>query len=130
MPEAAKREAEKIQTDLFGPMNLPVPKHYDTLRVRYGTLARDLVNSLLTSKAELPYDVAWRAAVSFPLVWESDLKEWISGWREEGAVVVNGLGARERTPKLNAGHRLSFIPRDRRSSSPASGRKMKPSHKK
>lgn len=125
-----KREAEKIQTDLFGPMDVPVPKHYDTLRARYGTLARDLVTSLLTAKAELSYDVAWRAAVSFPLVWESDLKDWISEWREEGAVVVNGLGPRERALKLNAGHRLIFIPRDRRSLSPPSDRKMKPSHKK
>lgn len=126
---ARKREAEKIQTDLFGPMDVPVPKHYDTLRARYGTLARDLVTSLLTSKGELSYDVAWRAAVSFPLVWESDLKEWISEWREEGAVVVNGLGPRERALKLNAGHRLTFIPEDRRTLSPPSGRKQKPSNK-
>ena len=55
---ARKREEEKIQTDLFGPMEVPVPKHYDTLRARYGILARNLVTSLLTAKIDLSYDLA------------------------------------------------------------------------
>jgi three-Cys-motif partner protein len=127
---ARKRQAEQVQTDLFGALDVPIPKHYETLRERYGTLARDRVSSLLSAKVELPYDEAWRAALSFPLVWESDLKEWIGEWREEGAVLVNGLGPRERAPKLDQGHRLTFIPEDRRTSPPPGGRRAKPSQKK
>ena len=127
---ARKMADEKVQSDLFGPLDVIILKHYELLRERYGTLARDLVTSLLTAKVDLAYEVAWRTALSFPLVWESDLKDWIAEWQEEGSVVVNGLGPRERVPKLDQGHRLTFISEDRRTASPPSGRKSKPSHKK
>ena len=45
-----------------------------------------------------------------PLVWESDLKEWIAGWQSDGSVIVNGLGPRERVPKLDHHHTLTFVP--------------------
>lgn len=106
---AVRKRPHKIQGDLFGPIDVIVPKRYETLRARYGDKARELVTSLLSSKKTIPYDVAWRAALSFPLVWESDLKEWIAGWQRGGAVVVNGLGARERVPKLNQNHTLTFV---------------------
>ena len=105
-----KRQADKIQGELFGPIDVIVPKHYETLRARYGGMARELVTSLLSSKKTVSYDVAWRAALSFPLVWESDLKEWIAGWQSDGSVIVNGLGPRERVPKLDHHHTLTFVP--------------------
>lgn len=104
-----KRQTDKIQGDLFGPIDVIAPKHYETLRARYSRMARELVTSLLTGKKTISYDVAWRAALSFPLVWESDLKEWIKAWRREGSVIVNGLGPREQVPKLDHGHTLTFV---------------------
>ncbi|MCA1790212.1 MAG: three-Cys-motif partner protein TcmP, partial [Thioalkalivibrio sp.] len=105
-----KRQAEKAQGDLFGPIEMIVPKHYEMLRARYIRKARALVTALLSSKTSISYDVAWRAALSFPLVWESDLKEWIRAWRRDGSVIVNGLGPREQVPKLDHRHTLTFVP--------------------
>jgi three-Cys-motif partner protein len=111
---ARQREEKKIQADLFGSIDAIVPKHYETLRARYGGMAHKLVTSLLSSKKTISYDVAWRAALSFPLVWESDLKEWIAGWQSDGSVIVNGLGPRERVPKLDHHHMLTFVPAAKR----------------
>jgi hypothetical protein len=104
-----KRQTDEVQGDLFGPIDVVVPKHYQTLRARYTGMARDLVISLLSSKKAVSYDAAWRAALSFPLVWESDLKEWIASWQRDGSVIVNGLGPRERVPKLEQRHTLTFV---------------------
>lgn len=124
-----KRQTNKLQGDLFGPIDVIVPKHYETLRARYTRMARDLVTSLLSSKKKISYDVAWRAALSFPLVWESDLKEWIASWQRDGSVSVNGLGPRERVPKLAHNHVLTFVPA-KRTTAPSVQRKAKPSNKK
>ena len=104
-----RRQTDKIHGDLFGPIDVIVPKRYETLRARYGGMARELVISLLASKKTISYDVAWRAALTFPLVWESDLKEWIASWQHDGSVTVNGLGPRERVPKLEQRHTLTFV---------------------
>lgn len=104
-----RRQTDKIQGDLFGPIDVIVPKRYETLRARYGGMARELVISLLSSKRAVSFDAAWRAALSFPLVWESDLKEWIASWQHDGSVTVNGLGPRERVPKLEQRHTLTFV---------------------
>lgn len=121
-----KRQTDKVQGDLFGPIDVIVPKHHATLRARYGAMARELVTSLLSSKKTISYDVAWRAALSFPLVWESDLKEWIAGWRLDGSVTVSGLGARERVPKLDHNHMLTFVPLAKRTVAQSLKEKPKP----
>lgn len=101
-----KRRQHQIQSELFGPMDPMGSKHYETLRTRYTTLARDLVESLLRTRGSLPYEDAWRAALTYPLVWESDLKAWIADWQKANRISLNGLAPRERVPKLDQGHVL------------------------
>ena len=125
-----KRQADKLQGDLFGPIDVIVPKHYETLRDRYTRMARDKVTSLLSSKKTISFDVAWRTALSFPLVWESDLKEWITSWERDGSVIVDGLGPRDRVPKLDHHHMLTFVPAAKRAPAPSVKRKAKPANKK
>lgn len=125
-----KRHANNVQGDLFGPIDVIVPKYYETLRARYTHMARDLFTSLLLSKKTISYDVAWRAALSFPLVWESDLKEWIASWQRDGSVIVNGLGPRERVPKLDHHHMLTFVPTAEREAAEPVTRKAKAAKKK
>jgi hypothetical protein len=105
-----KNETAKIQGDLFGPIDIIVPTHYEHLRERYTRIAHELVMSLLLTKGTITYDIAWRAALTFPLVWESDLKTWIATWDKDRSVVVNGLTAKERVPKLDRNHTLTFVP--------------------
>jgi three-Cys-motif partner protein len=115
-----KRQTEKSQGELFGAIDVLVPRHYEMLRARYRALAYDLVTSLLTGKGTMLYDVAWRAALSFPLVWDSDLKEWIAAWQKEGSITVEGLGPRERVPKLDQEHKLTLASSAARSTVPVS----------
>ena len=79
------------------------------LRRRYLEKAKGLVWSVLTKKKVVSYDAAWRAAVSFPLVWESDLKAWIAEWKKGGRIEIEGLVGKQRVPQLDKNHRLRII---------------------
>jgi len=59
----------------------------------------------------LSYDSAWEAVLAAPLVWESDLKSWLKEWQAEGQLDVQGLGRRERVPKLGQRHILVWTRR-------------------
>lgn len=52
----------------------------------------------------MPYDELFAVALSFPLIFEADLKEWIAEWRKAGAVVIDGLKPNERSPKVDCMH--------------------------
>ena len=55
------------------------------------------------------YDDAFTAASAHPLVWERDLKEWISKWRDESAVEVVGLKPGAKVPQLRKAHLLRVL---------------------
>jgi hypothetical protein len=57
-------------------------------------------------RGRISYDTAWEAVLPSPLVWESDLKDWIRESQHDGLLDVQGLGPRERVPKLGQGHTL------------------------
>jgi len=85
--------------------------YFESLRKRYLNRARDAVKTLLSEEVRVQYDRAWARALSFQLVWESDLKEWIQDWQKQpapakGSLTIEGLGDRERTPKRNRNHFL------------------------
>jgi hypothetical protein len=47
-----------------------------------------------------------RFAMRFPVVWDSDLRDWLAEWKEAGKIELLDLKPRERAPKLRAGHRI------------------------
>lgn len=96
-----KRVASKGQTELFGSKELHDSTHYESLRDRYLTKAQDLVLQALQSKRRLLYDDAWTMALSQPMTWESDVKEWIAEWKDEGCVEVAGMQPRQKVPHRN-----------------------------
>ena len=95
------RVARKGQTELFGSKELHDSTYYESLRERYLTKARDLVLQALKSKSRLLYDDAWTLALSKPVVWESDLKQWIEDWKQAGHLEVAGMKPRQRMPHRN-----------------------------
>jgi three-Cys-motif partner protein len=107
--DAARRKRDDAQGELFGGIDIFNPRHYEILRRRYLEKAKDLVWSILAKKQVLSYEVAWRAAVSFPLVWESDLKAWIAEWKKGGRIEIEGLVGKQHVPQLDKGHRLCVI---------------------
>jgi len=113
MQETARAEAQQRkrisregQTELFKSKELQDSTHYESLRDRYLTKARDLVLQSLKSKSRLLYDDAWTLALSQPVAWESDLKEWIEKWKQDGRLEVAGMQARQRVPHRNKANYL------------------------
>jgi three-Cys-motif partner protein len=93
-----KRVGSKGQSELFGSKELHDSTHYENLRERYLAKARSIVLHALKSKRRLAYDDAWTLALSEPMSWESDLKQWIEEWKLEGRLEVVGMQPRQRVP--------------------------------
>jgi hypothetical protein len=73
--------------------------HFRSLRKRYASRARTAVQQLIQAKRELVYDEAWSLAMTFPLTWESDLKEWLTDWNNSGCLKFAGMSENRRVPK-------------------------------
>ena len=95
-----KREQASGQHEMFTGSALPESGYTDALRIRYGSLARAKVMALLQPGVQVPYDNLYAAALSYPLVTQTDLRDWISDARGQ----VIGLGQRERVPKPGSNH--------------------------
>lgn len=94
------------QRELFGTDDSPNSTCFEELTVRYLTAARDALHEKLQVSKRLRYEDAWSHALQWPMVWDSDLKAWISEWSKDGVLEIEGLKPRERVPKLGAGHYL------------------------
>jgi three-Cys-motif partner protein len=100
----AKVEVRKRKQPLLDPEEMPESQYYNNLRERYQDQARSVVMSVLNSKRQASYDDLWLPTLSFPMVWESDLREWLKRWRETGLIEYIGLKPNERTLKRDRGH--------------------------
>lgn len=98
------------QKEMFSAEETHDPSYFESLRDRYCSLARRQLADQLRKHTNISYDDAWVAALRLPLVWESDLKDWIKDWRAEGKLRLDGLAAGKRTPKRGDGHVLVWRP--------------------
>lgn len=98
-----KREEKTRQTELYSSEVLSDPVHYNSLRAHYLAKSKRAVSDLIGAHTKIPYDQAYALTLSFPLSWESDLKEWIRHWVQEGRLVVSGLKARQWVPQRGEG---------------------------
>lgn len=97
-----KRVERTGQHELFFDDEDVTSLYFQTLRERYLKNATSQLVSSLPEKTPVLYDEVWRQWLSVPLVWESDLKDAITRL----GVRIEGLAARERTPKRKKNHRL------------------------
>jgi three-Cys-motif partner protein len=109
--EAQKREREErtgqTEISLFSDMVTQDPSEYfRSLRERYMSRARAAVLALLQTKKQLAYDEAWSSAMTFPLTWESDLKDWIREWKQDGRLETTDMKEKQRVPQLGEGNCL------------------------
>lgn len=111
--EKARAEAQQRsrvrssgQSELFAAGQMHDARHYDGLRERHLAGARFCVEQLLLARRAVSYDEVWITALSYPLVWDSDVKTWIAKWRKTGKVAITGMKPREQVPKREAGHQL------------------------
>jgi three-Cys-motif partner protein len=98
-----KREEKTGQTELYSGEVLHDPIHHTSLRVRYLAKSKQAVLDLLETRTKIPYDQACALTLNFPLSWESDLKDWIRRWAQEGLLTISGLKARQHVPQRGEG---------------------------
>jgi len=99
---AAKERRRELTTGLssmFSPQEIHKSTAMIERRTRYLAMARERVLRKLIRSRSVPYEIIWRMALAFPLVWDSDLKEWIETWRTEGRLTIPTLTGRRRVPK-------------------------------
>jgi three-Cys-motif partner protein len=98
------RENRTGQASLLTSEELHDPSFYNSLRERYLAKSRALVLRSLQDRRRVLYDDVWALAMSKPLTWESDLKEWIGDWSP--SVHVEGMKPRQRVPHLGESNYL------------------------
>ncbi len=108
MADLQRRETETGMIDLFGLDGPSDTRHYDRLRDRYLNRAQAKILRELEAATRIPYERVLALIDSEPMVWESDLKEWIKAWVKDGNLVVEGLIGRQSVPKRNSKHFLAW----------------------
>jgi hypothetical protein len=78
--------------------------YYNRLRKHYIDRSSTMVRHVLEQKRRVPYDEIWDAAMAQPMTWESDLKDWLRLWHEEGLITHEGWAPRQRVPHLDEGN--------------------------
>ena len=94
-----KREKKTRTKELFPSDVLYGSTRYGTLRESYLAQAKEQVLQLVKSNPRVLYDQAWILALMGPLVWESDLKEWIAAWVKDGRLRIDGMQPKQRVPR-------------------------------
>ncbi|MCE9544578.1 MAG: three-Cys-motif partner protein TcmP [Planctomycetia bacterium] len=92
------------QKSFLNPTDANESPYYTSLRARYISRAKNAVQKLCETAKSVQYDDLWEVAITFPLVWESDLKEWIAAWRQEKKLDLGGLAPQGRVPQRGKGH--------------------------
>lgn len=104
--EAHKRKSISSQEELFEPEVLHGSLYYDQLRERHLVKAKDKAIRLLQAKGRVFYDEIWAVVLQEPLVWESDLKQWIGDWKKRGILLVEGVKSSRHALKHGKGHSI------------------------
>ena len=110
--EAQKREREErvgysqLGLSFGNSTTQDLSAYFLYLRNRYTSRARDAVLLLIQAETQFTYDEAWSSAMTFPLTWESDLKDWIRKWKQDGQLEIVGMKVRQHVPQLGENIRL------------------------
>jgi hypothetical protein len=94
--ESRKKKTSGGQKSFLNPNDMPESDFYNKLRGRYVTQARLKVVDMIIPEKHVDYDRLWLAALSYPMVWESDLRQWLKQWRADGNLEWHGLAQRGR----------------------------------
>jgi hypothetical protein len=107
LARAAARQRGRIRRnaigELFSAEVMNDSEYYDSLRQRFLEAGRTKVERELITKVGVPYDALWRMTTSVPMVWESDLKDWIRAWIDSSKVRLQGLVGKQRVPHRGKG---------------------------
>ncbi len=102
-----RRQAMTPQQSFFSAEESYNPSFYESLRDRYLAQSKERVLQMLRGRKRCHYEEIWAVALEAPLVWESDLKEWITEWEKEKLLSIEGKKtSRQKVPHRNEGNFL------------------------
>ncbi|HEX3600715.1 MAG TPA: three-Cys-motif partner protein TcmP, partial [Lacipirellulaceae bacterium] len=104
----ARRRQKGGQRSFLNPDEMPESRFYESLRLRYANQARASVISTINRDHQTPYDRLWLCALSYPMVWESDLRSWLKEWRDQGLIEWHGLAPRGRELMRGKDHSVAL----------------------
>lgn len=98
--KARRRATETGMDSLFGAADIYKSSAMEERRRRYLEMAKTRVQQRLIRAGRIEYEIVWRTALAYPLVWESDLKAWIADWQATGEVRIPTFTGRQRVPQF------------------------------
>ena len=87
------------QDELFAASADDGDKHFADLREAFLTKAKASALDRIKSTGTIAYDELWKRSMEFPLVWDSDLKDWLKAWKD--AEIDYTLAEGKRVPQLD-----------------------------
>lgn len=99
-----KRVAQSGRPELWSADELAGTSHIEQSRARYLQLSKSRVHDAILKARRISYDDLEAIALSMPMTWESDLKQWLHDWKAEGLIRYEGLAPRARVPQHNRNH--------------------------
>ena len=103
--DRSRRESSGMSS-LFGAEEMHSSAHYELLRDRYVARSRVMVQGVLKARRRVLYDDLWDLALSQPMTWESDIKDWIQQWIKSGRIEPEGWRPKQRVPHRDKGNLL------------------------
>lgn len=97
------------QKSLLDSDAMPESRFYIDLRNRYISEAMWEISEIINRSPQVPYDELWSSALEYPMVWESDLRNLLKKWRDQGIVRWNGMGPHDRVLKRGTDHVIERI---------------------
>ena len=90
------------QEDLFGPPNpdLQIKTYEDERKSQLKIGYERLLYIMSVNKKGIKYQEIIGFVLQTPLVWEGDLKAWLTDLRNGGRIIIPELTGRERVPKV------------------------------
>ena len=111
--EEQKQTRYQVQTsasDQLALFDQPVGKTYsDELREKFHRQAHDRLKGLLRSTGRILFEDLEAEALLFPFMNTASLKEWLEIGKRRGDVRIEGLGPRQRAPRVGQEHFVVWL---------------------
>jgi len=94
------RERRSGQSELFDSLDVPfVTRSLDEQRSEQLEGSQAQLGQLLIESGSIKYEVILGTLLENPLVWKSDIDNWLREMRSTGEIEIKDMSGRERTPK-------------------------------
>lgn len=101
------RVARSGQQELFAAQDVSFASYTkEELQDRYESRARDELREEILRLGEVVYDDIIAMALRWPMVSETNVKQWLADWKKRGEIEYRGLIDGERVPKIKQQHRI------------------------